>query len=534
MDAFTSEKLLQKIKDLERENELLRNSNTEIKEREDSLLAVLNNTPAPIYLKSADYKYILINKQFQLLSQMPQEDIKGKNDYDVFPKPMADLFRAQDEEVNQKNIALEFEETVPLLGKKYTFITSKFPVHDQKGNIVAIGGFCTDITERVAVQNSLQELEAQLQHLKKLESIGLLAGGIAHDFNNLLTAILGNINLALAFTNENDKTYPLLTEAEHASLRAQNLTQQLLTFSKGGQPIKEVASILEVVQDSADFVLRGSNVRCEYNFQDDLNLIEIDTGQIGQVIQNIVINANQSMPKGGVIKITCKKFIKNQFHALPLPGGKYIKLTLADHGTGIHSDHLGNIFDPYFTTKQEGNGLGLAISHSIINKHNGHIAVDSHLGSGTTFHIYLPAKDVEHLQPQALHENIQIQGNARVLVMDDEEMVRTVAKSILSYAGYEVYFAKDGQEAISTYQKTSEARKPIDITVMDLTVPGGMGGEEAVKEILKINPQAKVIVTSGYFNDPIMSNFRDHGFCAAIAKPFQFNALIGTINKILC
>jgi len=411
-------------------------------------------------------------------------------------------------------------------GTRRSIADSGAPIRDAKGNTVGVVLVFRDVTEQ-------KKREEELLKIKKLESVGVLAGGIAHDFNNILTAILGNISLADLYIEKEHKAHRLLKEAEKASIRAKDLTQQLLTFSKGGDPVKETASIKEVIIDSADFVLHGGNVSCRYAIGDDLWLVDIDKGQISQVIQNIVINARHAMPEGGSITISCENIpdIAKE-SALSLPHGRYIKITIADTGTGIPEKYLDKIFDPYFTTKQEGSGLGLAITHSIIAKHEGHIAVRSKSGEGTTFTIYLPAS------AKQISRDVKVQApgkavRAVVLVMDDEEMILDLAKGMLTHFGHEVLQAKDGKEAIAIFREHCHSDYPVDVVIMDLTIPGGMGGEEAVKEILKIDPNARAIVSSGYANDPVMANYRQYGFKAAIGKPFEMARLRETIDAVL-
>jgi two-component system cell cycle sensor histidine kinase/response regulator CckA len=378
-----------------------------------------------------------------------------------------------------------------------------------------------------------KQVEEELIKIKKLESIGVLAGGIAHDFNNILAAILGNISLAnLLLKPDEVKVHSLLQEAEKASLRAKGLTQQLLTFSKGGEPVKSLASISDVIMDSTEFILRGSDVKCEYSFPDDLWHAEIDRGQISQVIQNIILNSSQAMPEGGIITIHCENYVYNGTLTLPIAAGDYIKVSLVDRGVGIPRDLLDKIYDPYFTTKHEGNGLGLAVTHSIIIQHKGHIAADSKQGQGTTVTIYLPAFKQKKLKEQK-EEPLPVGGKAKILFMDDDKMVRTMANEMLSHYGYEVFLAQDGQEAITLYRESLKDGAPIDLVIMDLTVPGGMGGKETIKEIIAANPQVKAIVSSGYSNNPIMANYGEYGFSAAVSKPYRQEELIKVINRII-
>jgi signal transduction histidine kinase/CheY-like chemotaxis protein len=412
-------------------------------------------------------------------------------------------------------------------GRELSIADSGAPIFDSESKIIGVVLVFRDVTEQL-------KTEMELLKVKKLESIGVLAGGIAHDFNNILTAILGNINLALFDKDIGDRTRKLLLEAEKASLRAKGLTQQLLTFSKGGEPVTEISSLIGIIRDSANFVVHGLNTVCSYDFHEDLWLVEVDKGQISQVVQNIVLNASHAMPEGGTIKITCENFTFSGEDFLPFSKDeRFVKICIQDSGIGIPASVVEKIFDPYFSTKQEGSGLGLAIAQSILNKHNGYIMVESSQGVGTTFIIYIPSSEkAETLPQEAAIENIEpIQS--KILFMDDEELVQTVTKEMLDQLGHEVVVVAEGKDAIKTYQESMTSGKPFDLVIMDLTIPGGMGGKEAVREILNIDPDAKVIVSSGYSNDPVMAKYKDYGFCSAIAKPFRLTELSRTINQIM-
>lgn len=390
----------------------------------------------------------------------------------------------------------------------------------------AILAIARDIEERKKITEEI------IKH-RKLESIGVLAGGIAHDFNNILAAIIGNINLAAMQLNPADSCHELLLSAEKAALRARDLTLQLLTFSKGGEPIKELASISEVISDSANFILRGTSIKCTYSFADNLWPVEIDAGQISQVIQNIVINACEVMPEGGSIKISCDNIGAEDCHNLPVKTGDYVKIAIKDDGPGIPAQQLREIFDPYFTLKEHGSGLGLAITHSIITKHGGVITAESPKDGGALFTIYLLAARQADLATEQEPELPSTSGPGKLMVMDDDEMIRKISDKLLSNLGYKVILAADGHEAIDLYKRTMNSNDSIDGIIMDLTIPGGMGGKEAVQEILRIDPGAKVIVSSGYSNDPIMANYQQYGFCAAIAKPYQLKNLMKVLAQVL-
>jgi PAS domain S-box-containing protein len=379
--------------------------------------------------------------------------------------------------------------------------------------------FLSDITDK-------RRLEEELMNTRKLESVGVLAGGIAHDFNNILGAIMGNISLAKLDLDPGDATYNLLDEADKASKRATALTHQLLTFSKGGAPVKQVTSISNIIKDCSRFALSGSRVRCDFSLPIDLWPVEIDVGQISQVIHNIIINADQAMPDAGVIQVSAENIAADPNRELPMSPGRYVKIAFQDPGTGIPDAELPTIFDPYFTSKPGGSGLGLTTAYSIIKRHGGHITVQSQVGIGTTFDVYLPAVGEE--APKTVKETPRaFAGKAKILVMDDDEMIRDLLRQMLLRMGYTVEVARDGNEAIELY------RRAIDSGILDLTVPGGMGGKETIDRLRQMDATVKAIVSSGYSNDPIMSDYQKYGFNGVVAKPFNFQALGKTIAELL-
>ncbi len=400
------------------------------------------------------------------------------------------------------------------------------PILDHDHAIIGAVLVLRDMSER-------NKLEEEFLKARKLEAVGKLAGGIAHDFNNILVAILGNIDIATLSIPDDHQAYPLLEKAEKACYRAQDLTNQLLTFAQGGIPILEAASIKEVIIESAEFVLHGNTTNCSFDIAENLWNVSIDKKQMGQVIQNIIINAAQAMQQGGTIQIACKNTVLKQSPHIPLPAGDYIQINIADQGIGIPHKIIDKIFDPYFSSKPEGSGLGLAITHSIISKHQGYISVDSQPGSGTTFTIYIPAaRQPSSIQNKETGSKI-LPEHARILVMDDEEGVLQVTERMLSRIGFETTLTENGEEAISQFEIARQNNLPYDMVIMDLTIPGGMGGQEAVKEILSLDPQAKVVVVSGYSNDPVMANFKEYGFCATMQKPFTFEELKKNITDNL-
>jgi len=373
-----------------------------------------------------------------------------------------------------------------------------------------------------------QHMEEELLKIQKLDSVGVLAGGIAHDFNNILTGILGNISVAIMHTTPKSEISQILTNAEKAALHAKDLTMQLLTFSKGGAPLRTSASITDLIKDSTNFMLRGSNVKCEFSLPDELWPVEIDEGQMSQVINNLIINADQAMPGGGNIEISAINVIIRPGDIIPLKKGKYVKVSVKDHGKGITKRNFTKIFDPYFTTKKSGSGLGLSVAYSIVKKHEGYITVMSGPGKGTTFYIYIPASREKIPEKRTLKESLYV-GKRNILVMDDEKMVREILSTMLMKLGCEVVCVKDGAEAIIKYKQSKKTGKPFDVVIMDLTIPGGMGGRETIKKLFEIDPEVKAIVSSGYSNDPIMSHYLAYGFSSVIAKPYR----IAELSKIL-
>ena len=775
-DDPTVEILKKRLQELEKKLQESQETASGLQHQIDLLKAIYSNTNAPIYLKKADFSYLFINRQFELLSGTTNEMIQGKNDYEVFPKTIADLFRDQDEEVLKRKEMVEFEETVSLPAGDLSFITSKFPVFDKEGNIEAVGGICTDITtlkkttqslsesenklknlfdscqsgimsyrlendgrlvftgsnraaskilgldcsqfigktieeafpslaktevpdryrqaclhgtpwqteqlnyedeqikgayevnafqtapgmmatmfrditdrkqaeeqlrlseERFrtlvenipggvtlistdmkvrAMNNQMQQwfphvdasknpichqafnnpprdecctycpvvktladgkihetvtdtptesglkhyrivaapikdregkvtrvieiveditehldMEEELQRSKKIESIGVLAGGIAHDFNNLLTSIMGNISLVKRLIEIDSKAYERITATEKATLRAQDLTYQLLTFSRGGAPLLKSISIKDLVHDAISFALSGTNISFSFSSDSDLWPASADGGQIGRVMQNIITNAIEVMPLGGKLDVAIENKEVAEQNDLHLPPGRYIKITVQDQGPGIAEEHQKKIFDPFYSTKSSGSGLGLAICYSIIKKHKGLIAFDTAKDSGTCFYIYLPASE-KLPEPRISKKNDVVHGKGRILIMDDNDSVLETVSQMLCHIGYQVELAKDGSEAVHFYRKAMEAEQTYDAIILDLTVPGGIGGREAMQNIMELDPHAKGIVSSGYSNDPVMTEYEKYGFSGMVKKPYKLGELSRTVYEVI-
>jgi CheY-like chemotaxis protein/anti-sigma regulatory factor (Ser/Thr protein kinase) len=381
-----------------------------------------------------------------------------------------------------------------------------------------------DITER-------KKIDEERLTFQKLESIGLLAGGIAHDFNNVLTAIMGNVSLAMMYARPDSELFLRLLEVEKASIRARDLTLQLLTFSKGGKPVKRTLSVAECIRESVNLSLIASNVKYEIDLPKKLRIVEADQGQLGQAINNIIINADQAMQHDGYIRILAENVDLDERNDLDLPGGQYVRITIADHGPGIPKENLQRIFEPYFSTKENAQGLGLAVSHSIIKKHEGLITVESAPGTGAVFHIFLPATSRQVLEDETIEEK-PLKAKRKVLLMDDEEMIRFVASEIVRQIGYDIDLARNGEEALEMYKNAMDSGHPYDAVILDLTIPDGMGGQDTIRHLIEIDPEIKAIVSSGYSNDPVMANFRDYGFREVIAKPYKIREMNRVLYKV--
>ena len=414
-------------------------------------------------------------------------------------------------------------------GLELVIADSGAPIRRTDGSVIGVVLVFRDMTIRLKV-------EEELSRISKFESIGVLAGGIAHDFNNILSMVLGNVSLArLYIAKDGEKAVSKCRDAEQAIVRAKDLTQQLLTFSKGGTPLKRTSSAAEILKDSARFALTGTSTLCEFDFTHDLSPVEIDQGQINQVISNLVINAHQAMPNGGTITIKAENMTFPEDasrHGYLLRPGRYVKISVSDQGEGIPREHLGKIFDPYFTTKIKGSGLGLTMAHSIIKNHDGFITAESAIGKGTVFTIYLPAS-THAAPPSKKVEEHMTNGGGRILIMDDEEMIRSITGEMLDSLGYEAAFATNGEEALALFTKAREEDRPFDGMLLDLTIPGGMGGVEVMAKLREIDPDARAIVLSGYSNNPVMMTSGEHGFSGVLSKPYTLGELSETLSKIL-
>ena len=504
----------------------------ELEKQKEQLAVTLRSIGDGVIATDIDGNITLINKIAEILTGWSSQEAIGKSIFDVF-KIIDEKTRESKQELISTVLKLGgfliVEKDMVLIMKDGTerpITDSIAPIRDRESKIIGVVVVFREFTEQALT-------EKRITHVDKLESIGLLAGGIAHDFNNILTSIVGNISLAKFYAKNEEKVYKRLKEAEIACEHAKDLTRQLLTFAKdGNQPIKQVIRIEELVKESSSFVLSGSKSKIEYWFSEDILPVEVDPGQISQVINNIVINADQAMPNGGVISISVSNYIQNKNYSNVFNKGDYVLIQISDTGIGIEKELLNRIFDPYFTTKSTGNGLGLSVCYSIIKKHNGFIEVFSEVGKGTTFKIYLPATDKEvHKEDQKVDEVTS--GSARILVMDDEELIQSICKEILINMGHKVETVSSGEEAIKIFKERFDSKEKFDLVIMDLTIPGGLGGKDTLVEIKRIDPSVKAIVVSGYSNDPVMANYKEYGFDDMLTKPYKFEDLTITVNRIL-
>jgi two-component system, cell cycle sensor histidine kinase and response regulator CckA len=524
----TNEKLAKEIAGHKQAEEALRES--------EAYYRLLTEDASDVVWKlDSEYRFTYISPADERLRGYRADEVIGHHVFELFDEEgIATLKKAarQRQEAEQKGTktgTATFEARHRCKDGRWLWAEiNSSPERDAHGTITGYHGITREITER-------KEHEKELLKIEKLESLGALAGGIAHDFNNILAGIMGNISFAQLFLDPTHKSFKPLAEAEKASVRAGELAHQLLTFARGGEPVKKVISLQHLVKETVSLVLRGSNVKGIIEIPDSIHAVEADEGQMNQVFHNIIINAAQAMPGGGTLTVTAQNEILNEANSKNLPGGRYVRLSFADQGCGISDADLKKIFDPYFTTKLTGNGLGLASVLSIINRHGGHVGVSTAAGKGSIFTIHLPSVGEIYStnQTNSVNQTVGDQTGGSILVMDDEEIIRMMTTEMLKYLGYQVTTCENGAEAIVQYKAAGESGTPFSAVIMDLTIPGGMGGKEAAQQILAIDPLACLIVSSGYSNDPIMSDYRTYGFKGAIAKPYKMRDFGHVLSTML-
>ncbi len=478
-------------------------------------------------------RVVLINKVAERLTGWRQEEARGQTIAAVVPlrdeKTGAERACPIDE-VLRTGRPCDLDGAAMLVsrsGNRHLITDSVAPILNSDSVVIGAVLVFRDVTER-------KKLEDRLIKSEKIESLGVLAGGIAHDFNNLLNSIVANVDIGLRFSDPGGEVHRGLVRAQKASAKAKELTQQLLTFSKGGAPVKRLASIADLIRDTADFGARGANVRCEYDLPAELWRAEVDEGQISQVIQNLVINAVQAMPQGGTITIRARNEHRDGAGHPSLPAGSYVVISVHDQGHGIPREHRERIFEPYFTTKPGGSGLGLATTYSVVSRHGGTIEVESSEGSGTTFSVRLPAAPAAVAPAPAAPAPLPLRkSRGRILVMDDDELVRETAVALLDLLGYQADVAEDGDRTLELYRRALRSGAAYDAVLMDLTIPGGKGGKATIKLLQEIDPAANVIVSSGYSTDAVMAEYRRHGFAGIVVKPYTMEELGAELERVL-
>ncbi len=497
----------------------------QLRKSEERYMEIVKFSTDIIYSIDIDGYIISTNKQGYTLLNYEQQNLIAKLFKDISTKEtFKKLERGHEKIKREGSVFLGDGQLIKANGDILDVTMHSIAMVDNDNTFLGMRLIIRDITEQ-------RKMEDEIQKIEKLESIGMIAGGIAHDFNNTLTTIAGNISLAAASATDDNNLSEILMDAKKACYHAKRLTNQLLTFSMGGSPIKKVSDIRSLIGDSAKFVLRGTPVVCQVSIDEDLKPVEIDEGQFIQVIHNLVLNAHQSMPKGGTVEIRARNTTVETGGSRHLDAQNQVLLSVTDNGQGIPEKIINKVFDPFFTTKENGSGLGLACTYSIIKNHGGHIEVFSEVGAGTTFNVYLPTAQKPAASAQKSNANGQKSG--LILLMDDEVNVRKSVQKMLTYLGYETRTAKNGEEAIELYKKAKDSEHPFDAVIIDLTIREGMGGKDAIEHLAALDPSVKGIVSSGYFNDPIMAEYRQHGFIGVIPKPYEMDALSELLHKVI-
>jgi PAS domain S-box-containing protein len=481
---------------------------------------ILEKTSDGFFAVDTDWNFTYLNAEAEVMLGAGRETLLGQNIWAKFPELAGSIFEQNYRAVMHHQIAIEFE-ALDAQGRTW------FEVHSYPSG-GGISVFFRDITERKRTAD-------ERLTTSKLESLGTLAGGIAHDLNNILTVISGNIGLAqLEAPNESGTLLSFLAKAGEAAQHAARLSSQLLTFSKGGAPLKKVASVSDLLQQAADFSLHGSNLRAAIEIEDHLGKAEIDVGQVEQVINALIINAREAMPNGGSVNLSAENVQIDEKSGLPLEAGRYIKVAIADHGSGVSPELTIKIFDPYFTTKETSSGLGLAISYSIIRKHGGFLHLENNSPAGATFAFYLPAARGKVVSDQLQPNDGSFRFNhQRILVMDDESAIRELTSQLLATMGYEVTAVPDGSEAVRIYERAVRKGEYFRAVILDATVRGGLGGVETIERLRSIDPEVNAIICSGYSDEAALSEFLSYGFRGALPKPFTRRELADALQKAL-
>jgi PAS domain S-box-containing protein len=502
------------IKDLAERNQ----ARAALQESARTMTDILENTTDAFFALDHDWTFTYLNPEAERLLDRKRDDIIGKELWREFPELIGSAFEDNYRRVLSDQVAVEFEAS-DANGKVW------FEMHAYPGG-GGVSVFFRDVTER-------KRIEEERLTTSKLESLGTLAGGIAHDLNNILTVISGNIGLAqIEAPSDAGSLLSFLSKAGQAAQHAAHLSSQLLTFSKGGAPIKRVSSISDLLAQAAEFSLYGSNLRADIDLAADLWKAEVDPGQIEQVINALVMNAREAMPHGGTVRISARNVKVDDDPLAVMPAGRYLKITVADRGTGVPEELTTKIFDPYFTTKPMGSGLGLAISYSIVKKHGGLLHLETSSPEGSTFAFYLPASASQATAADtAMAERVFHFNHQRILVMDDEAAIRDLTSQLLTTLGYEVTAVPDGLEAVRIYERALRRGENFQAVILDATIRGGMGGLATIERLRNLDPHVTAIICSGYSDDAALSEFLAYGFRGALPKPFTRRELSDALQR---
>ncbi len=488
---------------------------------------MVDNSPSPLAVVDCFDNLVYVNSSFVHLFGYDKDEIGNLSSWWTIAYP---------DESYRKNVLRHWEREYSRVKKTGEIRgPGEFRVSCRDNTVRNIEFHLMPVGEQIVIlMNDLTEYriaEEELVKARKIESLGILAGGIAHDFNNILTSVVGNLSFAKEVLDDRDQLLEILSIAENASIRGKELTRQLLTFSRGGTPVCKSTSIIRLLKETADFVLSGSDVMCDFNIESDLRAADIDSGQISQVFQNLIINAVEAMPAGGVINVTAENYsaAENDPNLSP---GNYVRIVFSDKGKGIPGDIITSVFDPFFTTKKSGSGLGLSVTYSIIKKHRGYIRVRSNCEEGTVFELFLPASGSSEKFSSVSVNGYVFEGR-RVLVMDDEELILKTSRRMLEMKKFIVDTALTGEEAVAKFNDAQTAGKSFDLVILDLTIPGGIGGREVISILKKNDPAVKAIVSSGYSSDPVMSNYSDYGFAGVVTKPYSFDDFFSVVVHVL-
>ncbi|HEY3044230.1 MAG TPA: ATP-binding protein [Vicinamibacterales bacterium] len=513
-----------------------REAERELAEERERLVVTLRSIGDGVITTDLDGTILSINNVAEKLTGWTNDEAVGKSLNVVFQ-----TFDPETREPCDKSVALLVRDDTTLgVSRRSTILAerdltehpieeSTAPIRNADGRTIGMVLAFRDISDSLRIQEERAKAG-------KLESLGLLAGGIAHDFNNILMSVMGNVSMARTAMPRTGMSGNWLAEAEQACVRARQLTWQLLTFSKGGVPTRKTIAIERLLQESAALALRGSSISCRLEIAPDLSTVEADSAQLVQVFSNVLINAQQAMPHGGVVTITAENVVeghRRMENALPVEPRRYVRVSITDKGIGIPKEHLSRIFDPYFSTKQRGSGLGLATTYSIVKNHGGFLAVDSQLGRGTTVQINFPAAGSRAVEDQPVAAIRKSSSKHRVLIMDDEAAIRTLAANMLEFLGYETEVVDGGSAAVERFQRALESGHPFDVVLLDLSVPGDLGGTEAMDRLGSLDPGVKTILMSGFAQDPVVTQFRTYGFNAVITKPFSLQELSTTLHAVI-